>query len=455
MRSHRLVLAALSTFCLCAAFGATGAGATEVAYIDGGQVWISTLDGASKRSLSGPSPDAKVWTETAQAENGTVIGVRREPGKIGTLNATQLWGPDGSTIGYGSLTAKPGRNSYAYPVTLNLTPDGKIVTYGYANWSGFGLETKYEFGTYAEGSSNWYLEPFDIEGRESGTLSGNRLVARTGNSAVIQSATGQPPYSKEFAGWFSVNGLQRVDVSANGQVVAIEIDIGPTDALAMYPATGLGSALNEELGCDLPTQGDAGEVSLSADGTTMAWHDARGVVVAGTPVWFATPEAATCKLSSPPVVISATGKMPSLGGSTAAVPPSTGGGGGGGTTPGGGAPPASTPAPPKKDGDKGDGGKDGAPIVSPVPKAVKASSLAQGLPVAVKVAKAGQVTAVGKVGSQVVAKGAVKAKRAGKVTLRLKATSAWSKRLRQLVGKTLKITVTAPGGTVKLTRKLG
>src|SRR5215831_7305442 len=111
MRPYRLVLAALSILCLAAAL-AGPAGAAQVAYIDGGQVWVSTLDGASKRSLSGPSPDAKTWTETAQAENGTIIGVRREPGKMGNLNATQLWDASGNTIGYGSLTAKPGRTSY-------------------------------------------------------------------------------------------------------------------------------------------------------------------------------------------------------------------------------------------------------------------------------------------------------------------------------------------------------
>ncbi|MBS1843159.1 MAG: hypothetical protein JST53_01970 [Actinobacteria bacterium] len=452
MRSHRFVLAVLSTSCLLAALGATGAGATQVAYVDGGQIWISTLDGASKRSLSGPSPDAKTWTETAQAENGTVIGVRREPGKIGTLNATQLWGPDGSTIGYGSLTAKPGRNSYAYPVTLNLTPDGKTVTYGYSNWSGFGLETHYEFGTYAEGSSNWYIEPFDLEGRESGTLSGSRLVARSGTSVMVQSPAGQPPYSKEFGTWLSVPGLQRADVSANGKVLAIEIDTGPTDAIAMFPVASLGGAADEESGCDLPTQGDAGEVSLSADGTKMAWHDDRGVVIAGTPVWFATPEAAVCKLSSPPVVISASGRMPALGNSTAAVPPSPGGGGG---IIGGDAPPSPAPSSPKTGNEKSDGGKGDAPILTPVPKTVKAGALAKGLPLTVTVPKGGQVTAVGKVGSQVVAKGAVRAKRAGRVTLRLKATAAWSKRLGQLSGKTLKVTVTAPGGTVTVRRKLG
>lgn len=465
MRSPRLVLAALSSLCLLAAFGPSAAGATQVAYVDNGEVWISTLDGASKRSLSGPSPDEKSWTETAQAENGTVIGVRREPGKIANLNATQLWGPDGSTIGYGSLTAKTGRTSYAYPVTLSLTPDGKTVTYGYSNWTGFFPNTVYEFGTYAEGSSNWYVEPFDIEGAESGTLTGTRLVARSGSQVVVQNATGQPPYSKEFTPWLNAAGLQRADVSANGKVLAVELDTGPNDAIAMFPVASLGGALDEESGCDLPTQGDAGEVSLSADGTTMAWHDARGVVVAGTPVWFATPEAAVCKLSSPPLVISSSGRMPSLGNSTAATPPSNGGGSGGGGSTGGGAPPTTTPPTTKGDdkktdekkGDdkKGDKGADDTPTLSPLPKTVKASALAAGLPVTVRVTKAGTVTAVGKVGSQVVAKGSAKAKRAGKVTLRLKATAAWSKRLGQLAGKTLKITVTGPGGTAKLSRKLG
>jgi hypothetical protein len=475
MRIHRLVLAALSALCLVAALGATSAVAAQVAYVDNGEIWVSTLDGASKRSLSGPSPDAKVWSETAQAENGTVIGVRREPGKIGTLNATTLWSADGTVVGNGSLTAPTGRTSYAYPVTLSLTPDGSIVTYGYANWSGFGLNTVYEFGTYAEGSSNWYVQPFDVSGIRSGTLTGSRLVGVTNSNTsivAVQNPSGQPPYSEEFTPWLNAPGVERAEVSANGSVLAVEIRSGGAESVAMFPVSTLGGTLDEESGCDLPVQGNASQVSLSPDGTTMAWRDARGVVVAGTPVWFATPNAATCNLSSPPVVISASGRMPSIGGSTFATPQSPGGGGsggGGGSTGGGstgGNQPPPTPAPVKSGGDKTGGDKSGGdksggttggdtPVVSPLPKTVKANALAGGLPVSVRVAKAGNVTAVGKVGSQVVAKGATKAKRAGKVTVRLKATAAWKKRLAQLSGKTLKITVTGPGGTTRLSRKLG
>jgi hypothetical protein len=452
MRNRRLALAAVSILSLAGLGAAGSAAAAEVAYIDGGQVWISTLDGSSKHSLSGPSPDEKTWTETAQAENGTIIGVRREPGKMGTLNATQLWSPDGSTIGYGSLTAKPGRTSYAYPVTLSLTPDGKIVTYGYANWSGFGLETKYEFGTYAEGSSGWYIEPFDVRSVQSGTLVGRRLVGVSGSTVAVQNPTGQPPYSEEFTGWFS-SAADRVDVSQSGTIAAVSLRVSGVEKIGMVPFAGLGAAFpTDGSDCWLPIQGKATGVSFSPDGTSMAWKDDRGVVVAGTPVWFATLEESTCNLSRPPVVISATGNYPSIGNSTAALVSGGGGASGGGGTSGG-----NQPAPPVADkpGKDGGNGSGDAPTLGGVPKTVKASALAGGLALTVKVANAGKVTATGKVGAQLVATGETKAKRAGKVTLRLKATKAWSKRLGQLAGKTLKITVNAPGGTVKLTRKLG
>jgi hypothetical protein len=163
-------------------------------------------------------------------------------------------------------------------------------------------------------------------------------------------------------------------------------------------------------------------------------------------------EESTCNLSRPPVVISATGNYPSIGNSTAALVSGGGGASGGGGTSGG-----NQPAPPVADkpGKDGGNGSGDAPTLGGVPKTVKASALAGGLALTVKVANAGKVTATGKVGAQLVATGETKAKRAGKVTLRLKATKAWSKRLGQLAGKTLKITVNAPGGTVKLTRKLG
>lgn len=429
----RLVLLAL----VLLAFSAPAAGAAEVAYVDGGQIWISTLDGAHRRSLSGTSPDAKVWSEVAQADNGSVIGVRREPGKVAPLNATQLWDAAGNVIGNGALTAPTGRTTYAYPVTLDLTPDGQVVVYGYSNATGFGLERTYEFGTYAEGSSAWYIQPFDIGEVEDGTLAGNRVVGLSGSTISLQDAAGAPPYSHEFTAWFEFSGQQvdRVDVSAAGTIAAAEIGPYAETRVAMVPFPGLGGPVpSDGSDCFLPTQGDASHVSISPDGSAIAWHDARGVVVAGVPAWFPSALESVCNLSAPPVVISATGTMPSLGGSGAALaggPPAAAGGAGAGNK----------------------GGSKRPQLVS-LAKKPKARALKAGIPLTVRVSAAGKVTALGKVGGKLVAKGTAKARRAGKVTLRLKATKAYRKRLGQLVGKKLKIAISGPGGKTTLSRKL-
>ena len=413
---------------LAAAALAGPAGAAQVAYVEGGQIWVSTLDGAQKRSLSGPSPDAKQWTEVAQADSGAVLGVRREPGKQGYLNATTLWGPDGAVIGNGALGSKPGWSLYAYPVSLDLTPDGAIVVYGYSNsrLGAGGFEA--EFGTYAEGSSNWYIQPFDIEGMKTGTLAGNRLVAYSGSTVYLQKASGQPPYSDEFDPWFAVSGVWRVDVAATGTVAAAELEDGQ---VAMVPFSGLGAPPpSDGSDCMLPVVGEASDVSISQDGASMAWQDSRGVVVAGTPVWFPSLDVTTCNLSRPSVVISATGEMPAIGSSTAATPPA--------------GPRTGT----------GSAKQAGPSFVKPA-KTLKAAALKAGVVFKVKVAGPGKVTATGKVGAKLVAKGEATAKKAGVVRVKLQATKAYRARLGGLVGKKLKVRVNAGGKATTLTRKLG
>jgi hypothetical protein len=440
-------IAAIAAALACLVVAAPAA-ATQVSYIDGGEIWVSTLDGSQKRNLSGPADAPRKWTEQTQSDGGAVLGVQREPGKMGNLNATRLWGADGGVLGNGSLTAKPGRTSYAYPTSLDLTPDGKTVVYGYSNWSGFGLNTTYEFGTYAEGSTNWYVEPFDLGGGAvSGTLVGNRVVAASGTTVVYQSPSGQPPYNDEFAGWYNAGGyIWRTDMAANATIAATEVGDDGSRQVAMIPFPSLGAALpSDGSDCLLPAQGDPKQVSISQDGTTMAWQDDRGVVVAGTPVWFPSAAVSTCNLSRAPVVISATGSMPSLGPSTVATPPvtppttttttTT-------TTPT--TPTTPTPTTPKT----------AAPKVS-LAKTVKASSLAKGVTAKVTVAAAGTVKVAVKLGTKTVATGSAKAKKAGTVSVKLKATKAYAKKLRSLRKRTVTIAVTANGRTTTVKKKLG
>lgn len=170
----RPVLAAIAAILLLA----PAAGAAQVSYVDDGQVWIAALDGSAKRSLSGPSPDDRPYQEAVQSDDGHVLGVRRIGGQQGQLNSTVLWAPDGSQAGAGTLTMKPGYTVNAYPATLDLTPDGKTVVYGYS-LSRLNAQAQYEFsfGTMGMNSSGQFTQGIDIP-VENGTLAGTRVVGR-------------------------------------------------------------------------------------------------------------------------------------------------------------------------------------------------------------------------------------------------------------------------------------
>ncbi len=76
------------------------------------------------------------------------------------------------------------------------------------------------------------------------------------------------------------------------------------------------------------------------------------------------------------------------------------------------------------------------------------------MPLTVTVAGRGTVIATAKVGGTVLAKASKRAKRAGKLALSLKASKKTAAKLKRYRGKTLVITVKAPGGTVVLRRRL-
>jgi hypothetical protein len=246
----------------------------------------------------------------------------------------------------------------------------------------------------------------------------------------------------DFDPWIDVSAagleLTRTDVAATGTIAAVELvewtgGTQTTGKIAMVPLTGLGGDLKPG-DCFLPAQGVAAHASLSQDGTLVAWHDDRGIVVAGVPDFSG---AEPCVLTRAPTVISATGSWPSLG--PAALPspappppaPPAGGGAPGAGAPGGGTAPRATLA-----------------------RRVKASALRRGIALKVTVAAAGPVTAVGKVRGAVVARGGGRATRAGTVTIRVRATRKARKRLGRLRGKSLVLRVTAGGATASLRRTL-
>lgn len=455
-RAAGVLLAAAAASC----GAASAAQAASVAYIDGREVWLSSLDGAAKVRLSAGEAQ---WLDVAQADGGRVIGVQNEPGKISQLSRFTVWEPDGSVAAQGPLPYRSAwaASSLASPLSVDLTADGRAVVFGYSALT-YGFPTSTLSQGFIVMPFNNFLINTELtrSGHKWPTLVSDRVIATNGATVERQNAEAGVPYTENFTNWFTLAlpagaELQRADVAANASAIAWEVatDAGTstTGAIDVAPLPGgLGADPGFAAGCRLQTAGSGREVSLSQDGTRFAWRDDGGVKVAGIPVFTG---ADACQLSAPPVVISPTGSHPSIGGADAAAiaaaraGAAAGTGGGTGSGQGGGGTPVTTK------------------LAVTLPASVKAAALRSGLKITVTAPGAGTVTvtlsvprrALGlKTGPKtvVIATGTTRARGAGKVTVKLKATKKARSRLRRLRGKKATLKVTAGKSTITRTLKL-
>ena len=437
---------------------APAAGAASIAYIDRGEVWLSSLDGAQKVRLAAPvvngSGETEKWLAVAASDSGRIVAARNVPGRQSSFSWFKVWEPNGTSTVEGPLNAPSGWAIYTYPLGFDVTANGSHMVYGYSN-TGFCCPTSFGQGIYVRPVTNSPLEPIVISGQEHPTLFGSRVIAHTGATINVQT-TSAPPYGPDFTPWLDASGvpldLRRTDLAANGRLAALEFEqwSGGTQTvgkIAVLATQGVDQPPTLAVDCLMPASGVAKDASLSADATRIAWRDAQGLKVAGAPTSAADP----CALTAPPVVISPTGSEGAIGGANMAaflpappaIPPSTGG------LPSTGVPP-STGAPPSIAG--------AAPVAT-VPKKMKTKALARakGVRVKVKVARAGKVKLTGTVPARtlrrtgnrvVVATGSATARRAGTVTVKLRLTSAARKQRKRLKGARMTLRVSHRGLTL-------
>jgi hypothetical protein len=417
------------------------AGAASIAYIDGGDVWLSSLDGQQKVRLATPvvngAGETEKWLAVAASDNGRIVAARNVPGRISRSSWFKVWEPNGTSTVEGPLNAPSGWTVYVYPLGFDLTADGVHMVYGYSN-SGACCPISFAQGTYVRPVSNSPLDPINVSGWEHPTLFGSRMIAHSGATVNVQ-GTSAPPYGTDFTPWIDTTGsgleLRRTDVAANGQLAALELEHwnGGTQEIgkiAVLATQGVNQppTFPAAVDCFMPTAGVAKEASLSLDATRIAWTDEGGLKVAGTPTTNADP----CVLTSPPVVISPTASQGAIGGAdVAAFQPTSG------QPPTGGPPTGGAPA--------------GAPVAT-IPRKITAKALARarGVAIKVKVSRAGKVKVTGSVAAKVlrssrsvvVATGSATAKRAGTVTVRLRLTTAARKKRSRLKGARMTLRVT-------------
>jgi hypothetical protein len=444
----RLVIAAAAALVVIAA-APGAAGAASIAYIDGGEVWLSSLDGTQKVRLAthvvNTAGETEKWLAVAASDSGRIVAARNFPGRNSGFSWFKVWEPNGASTVEGPLNAPSGWAIQTYPLGFDVTADGSHMVYGYSN-SGSCCPISFAQGIYVRPVTNSALEPINVPGEEHPTLFGNRIIAHAGEIVDVQ-GTSAPPYGTDFTPWIDVSGtgreLRRTDVAANGQLAALELEQWDTGSqtigeIAVLSTQGVDQPPTFAVDCFVPTSGVATDVSLSPDATRIAWTDDAGLRVAGAPTTAADP----CALTSPPVVISPTASQGAIGGTDVAA-----------FLPTSGQPPTVGPPP----GGQLPGGQlPGAPVAT-VPRKVTAKALARakGVPIKVKVARAGKVKISGSVPAKVlrssrsivVARGSATAKRAGTVTVRLRLTAAARKKRSRLKGARMTLRVTQGGLT--------
>ncbi|MBJ7459891.1 MAG: hypothetical protein JHD02_11920 [Thermoleophilaceae bacterium] len=294
------------------AFFAGSANAASVAYLDAKEVWVSSPDGSKRARLSGGEGD---WTAVAQSDLGYIVGVQIEAGKISQLSRFTVWDPAGNQVRFGALGASSA-GSMAYPLSLNISPDGGLITYGFSELIyGFPVGTL-NHGFFVKASADATIgEPVRVYGGEYPTLVGTRAIVATGDTSIgLQDPSS--PASAVFAPWITLNDpgytVRRTDASPNGQTLATEVEntSGPNTLRKIYMIRtgGLGAPPIDDCLLDVDTQ--AIEPSIGPDGTEFAWQDAGGVKVAGVPSFNGAP---SCALTRAPVTVSSTGSYPSMG----------------------------------------------------------------------------------------------------------------------------------------------
>src|SRR4051812_7923610 len=86
--------------------------AASVAYVENGEVWVSSLDGARKARLAGPvvnaSGETETWQAVAASDGGRIVAARNKPGRLSGYSWFKVWEPNGTSTVEGPLNSSGG-----------------------------------------------------------------------------------------------------------------------------------------------------------------------------------------------------------------------------------------------------------------------------------------------------------------------------------------------------------
>jgi hypothetical protein len=415
------------TLLIAAAVLALAAGtarASSVAYIDNNNLWLASPDGSQKVQLSQTGDADHPFGQPSQGPDGKTIAYHSDAfdadGTTSHRPVLYRFGADGKIDAANVMPSYSGAIGGAvYPIGMDMDWDSKTVAFGY-QYCGWACQSTYK-GFWLTFSDQQPMNPSNPQGQPDAffpTFYKHRVISSdSGGRIFVQPDVPEAPFTSSYQMWLNLTPefrLSRAEVSMTGDFVAL--DWTQYDSTG-YNAIGSGVAIGKHEGqvpsnidqmCTLPAAGQPSNLTFSYDGTQMAWHDDEGVKVAGVPNLAAGTE--TCQLTSPAVVISATGKTPHMGGADvgailASQHPAdhNGTGGGGAQTPG--------------SGDQG-GGPVPPPVLQPQKLTIKApaklsrKAFAKGFILSVSGVSAGKVAGSASIAASLGRKAGLTAKKA-------------------------------------------
>ena len=405
------------------------ASASSVAYTEGGNIVLSSADGARKLALTTDGTPVSPYYTPAQSANGVTVAARQE--QVDSMRAVlHAW-----SAAHGRETAAnvmPRNALYTdtvMPIRMDIAPDGKTVAFGYSTCGIGGCinRTNGYWLTFAQNGPANPSRPQGSSGLIAPSFFGNRIVSSDTFKVMAQEAI-NAPFNDGHAGWIDPGNagarFWAAEVRPDGKAVAIEFSSPSTGfGIVLASADGLGGAT--ELKCFLPAAGEATDVSWSPDGSMLTWADDAGVKVARAPDLSAPPAAEDkCVMGSAVTVLSATGADPNFGGADVAAMLAARGGK---TPPPGGDTPDPVPA-------------GSVAVEAPAKVRVK-----RGFKATVTAPGAGRVVAKLLRGRKVVGSGRATAAAAGPVKVKVKLRRGV--RARSLRGKALTLRVVWSGGS--------
>jgi len=306
------------------------AGAVGVAYIDNGNVQVSSVDGATKASVTSDGTvgegTARRFSDVAHAASGKVFAAIDACVTTPCTLSVAQYSPLGAKVSEYFPNWNQSRPPPTWPLGFDVNPTGTNVAFGWQTQSCTPTCT-YQEGTWVAPGDHSAGTPFELYSHYHPSFWGDRVVGvgSADNKVLIQDAAGAP-YQNNVTEWLTWGDLSwfhfiRAAVAPNGTTFAFtayDAEPEPDGPPFLWLGANTGGPVPDGTPqfCDFPTGPNPSDVSFSPDSTLMAWRDDQGIKVVAVPPVPAQNPGDPLPACAPgtPTVISATGTDPALGG---------------------------------------------------------------------------------------------------------------------------------------------